>query len=63
MVVLNRTSRFHLAIEALRRAPHPPDNANLLIDECHEALRAHSAYVREHLEDMPEIRDFRWASA
>ena len=63
MVVLNQTSRFHLVIEALRRAPRPPTNANLLIDECHALLKAHSAYVREHLEDMPEIRDFRWTDA
>ncbi|HEY3666106.1 MAG TPA: phosphoketolase family protein [Polyangiaceae bacterium] len=63
MVVLNQTSRCHLAIEALRRAPHPPANANLLIDECQEKLKQHSVYVREHLEDMPEIRDFRWTSA
>ena len=62
MVVLNQTSRFHLVIEALRRAPHLPANANLLIDECQEMLRKHSVYVREHLEDMPEIRDFRWKS-
>jgi xylulose-5-phosphate/fructose-6-phosphate phosphoketolase len=60
MVVLNRTSRFHLVIEALRRVPRPPANANLLLDECHEALAAHAAYVREHLEDMPEISEFRW---
>ncbi|HWZ89979.1 MAG TPA: hypothetical protein VNW92_14050, partial [Polyangiaceae bacterium] len=60
MVVLNLTSRFHLAIEALRRAPHPPADANLLIDECQALLKKHSSYVREHLEDLPEIRDFRW---
>ncbi|HEX3777917.1 MAG TPA: phosphoketolase family protein [Polyangiaceae bacterium] len=60
MVVLNRTSRFHLVIEALRRVEKPPANANLLLDECNEMLKKHSAYVREHLEDMPEIRDFRW---
>ena len=60
MVVLNRTSRFHLAIEALRRVEHPPANANLLIDECNDQLKQHAAYVREHLEDMPAIRDFRW---
>jgi xylulose-5-phosphate/fructose-6-phosphate phosphoketolase len=63
MVVLNQTSRFHLVIEALRRAPHPPANANLLLDECQEMLKKHSAYVREYLEDMPEIRDFRWTGA
>ncbi len=63
MVVLNRTSRFHLAMEALKRAHRPPLNANLLVDECQEAIRLHSAYVREHLEDMPEISDFRWNGA
>ncbi len=25
-------------------------------------LRHHSAYVREHFEDVPAIRDFRWSS-
>ena len=60
MVVLNQTSRFHLITEALRRAPRPPPDANLLLDQCQEALRLHSAYVREHLEDMPEISEFRW---
>ncbi len=63
MVVLNRTSRFHLAMEALKRVRRPPANANLLLDECQEAIRSHSAYVREHLQDMPEISDFRWNGA
>ena len=62
MVVLNQTSRFHLAIEALRRARRPPARADLLADECREMLKKHSAYVREHFEDMPEIRDFTWAT-
>jgi len=60
MVVLNETSRFHLAAEALRRAHRPPSNASLLIDECGAILKRHRAYVREHLEDMPEIRDWTW---
>jgi xylulose-5-phosphate/fructose-6-phosphate phosphoketolase len=60
MVVLNQTSRFHLAAEALRRARRPPADADLLIDECAAILKRHRAYVREHLEDMPEIRDWTW---
>ncbi|HEY2410074.1 MAG TPA: phosphoketolase family protein [Polyangiaceae bacterium] len=60
MVVLNETSRYHLAIEALRRAHRPPPHASLLIDECREILRKHHGYVREHFEDMPEVRDFSW---
>jgi xylulose-5-phosphate/fructose-6-phosphate phosphoketolase len=62
MVVLNGMSRFHLAAEALRRTRHPPANAGALIDECEERLRKHHAYVREHLEDMPEIRNWVWRS-
>jgi len=60
MVVLNKTSRFHLVVEAIRRAAEPPPNGQLLIDECHEILTRHTAYVREYLEDMPEISGFVW---
>ena len=60
MVVLNGVSRFHLAIEALRRARRPPPNADELIDECELTLRRHAAFVRQNLEDMPEIRDWTW---
>ena len=62
MVVLNETSRFHLAIEALRRARRPPPEADLLIDECRAILTHHRAYVREHFEDLPEIQDWTWTS-
>ena len=62
MVVLNQVSRYHLAIEALRHARRPPDNADLLIDECRAQLKRHSRYVRAELEDLPEIRDWSWAS-
>jgi xylulose-5-phosphate/fructose-6-phosphate phosphoketolase len=62
MVVLNQTSRFHLAIEALRRSKRPLPNADLLIDECHAVLKRHSAYVREHFEDMPEISEWSWTT-
>ena len=55
MLALNETSRFHLAIEALRRAKRPPEHGAPLIDECNAILKKHAAYVREHFEDMPEI--------
>jgi xylulose-5-phosphate/fructose-6-phosphate phosphoketolase len=60
MVVLNGISRFHIAIAALRRARRRPREADALIDECETMLRRHAAYVREHFEDMPEIRDWTW---
>ncbi len=60
MVVLNGMSRFHLIIEALRRAPNPPEHADLMADECRELLQKHTAFVREHFEDMPEIQAWAW---
>jgi xylulose-5-phosphate/fructose-6-phosphate phosphoketolase len=60
MVVLNEMSRYHLAQEALRRARRRPDGAEELDRHCQEMLRRHRDYVREHLEDMPEISDWTW---
>ncbi len=60
MVVLNRMSRFHLATEVLRRARRSPAGATELAERCHDQLERHHAYVREHLEDLPEIRDWTW---
>ena len=60
MVVLNKISRYHIAIAALQRARRTPENADQLIDECELTLRRHTAYVKQHLEDMPEIRDWTW---
>lgn len=58
MVVLNETSRFHLAMEALRRARRRPPNTADLVAECEAMLARHSSYIRQHLEDLPEIRDW-----
>jgi len=60
MVVLNEMSRYHLAMEALRRARRTPAGAADLNEYCAAQLRRHHAYVREHFEDMPEIRGWRW---
>ncbi len=60
MVVLNHMSRFHLVMEALHRLKHPPAAANDLHAWCEDMLARHHDYVREHLEDMPEIRDWVW---
>jgi len=62
MLVLNETSRFHLAIEALRRSRRRIQDADRLESECRTLLEAHRAYVREHFEDLPEIRDWKWTA-
>jgi xylulose-5-phosphate/fructose-6-phosphate phosphoketolase len=60
MVVRNRMSRYHLVLEALRRAHKPPGDAESLITHCNAMLKRHRGYVVDHLEDMPEVRDWRW---
>jgi xylulose-5-phosphate/fructose-6-phosphate phosphoketolase len=60
MVMLNGMSRYHLCIEALRRVPRIRDQATTLMDTCNSLIAKAVAYSREHLEDMPEIRDWTW---
>jgi xylulose-5-phosphate/fructose-6-phosphate phosphoketolase len=60
MVVMNRMSRYHLALEALRRTKRIPSGATELEAHCEEMLERHHAHVREHLEDLPEVRDWTW---
>jgi xylulose-5-phosphate/fructose-6-phosphate phosphoketolase len=62
MVVLNRMSRYHLVIEALRRARRGPDNGAELVEHCQRMLARHHDYIRAHFQDMPEVRDWRWTS-
>ena len=63
MVVLNRMSRFHLAQEVLRRASAPGRRLGPLQRLCEERLAEHATYIREHLEDMPDIADWTWRGA
>jgi xylulose-5-phosphate/fructose-6-phosphate phosphoketolase len=60
MVVLNETSRFDIAIDAIRRARRPLANAAELTAQCRQALADHRVYVATHFEDLPEIRDWTW---
>jgi xylulose-5-phosphate/fructose-6-phosphate phosphoketolase len=61
MTVLNKVSRYHLVIDALHNARTTPRGAQDLEDWCTAKLAEHHAYVREHMEDLPEIRDWRVA--
>ena len=60
MTMLNGISRYHLCIEAMRRATRLRALTPPLIAECNDMLSRHHAYVRANLEDMPEIRDWVW---
>jgi len=61
MVVLNETSRYHLAIDAIRRSRRPLPDAARLTEACRVMLARHAVHIAEHLEDLPEIRDWTWA--
>ncbi len=60
MVALNRMSRYHLAAEAIRRSHRKPAGAAELVEHCDAKLSWHHDYIREHLEDPPEIADWVW---
>ncbi|MGY3691655.1 xylulose-5-phosphate/fructose-6-phosphate phosphoketolase [Bradyrhizobium sp. USDA 3240] len=60
MVVLNGLDRFHLAIEAIERVPGLDIAAAHVKQQLRDVLIEHTRYVREHGEDMPQIRDWVW---
>ncbi len=60
MTVLNRLDRFHLALAAIERVERLRDPAAHLSQHLRDRLQEHRVYVREHGEDLPEIRDWRW---
>ncbi len=60
MVVCNKMSRFHLAMNALSRLPHLKGQVKKFEEMCKQKLETHREYVYSHGEDMPEIRNWKW---
>jgi xylulose-5-phosphate/fructose-6-phosphate phosphoketolase len=60
MTVRNDLDRFHLVKDVAERVPKMAPRAGHLAQAMRERLIAHQAYIREHGEDMPEIRNWRW---
>jgi xylulose-5-phosphate/fructose-6-phosphate phosphoketolase len=60
MVVLNKMSRFHLAMDALKYLTRERSQVSDVIDLFNRKLFEHHGYIREHLQDMPEVRNWRW---
>ena len=63
MTILNGMSRYHLAIEALRRAARIGPQAPGVIAELEHLIAQAVAYARGHLEDPPEIQNWTWTGA
>ena len=64
MVVKNEMSRYHLCLDALKSvAPARSRAARSWSRTATEMLDRHRQYVVEHLDDMPEVRDWTWSPA
>jgi len=62
MVVLNRMSRIHLALDALRYLPAQLENAAEIVGDLQALLEKHHTYIRTHLDDIPEITRWVWTA-
>ncbi|MBS0543637.1 MAG: phosphoketolase family protein [Proteobacteria bacterium] len=62
MVVLNNMDRYQLALDAIRRIPRLRNQVDEASERYRQTIARHRAWVSEHGEDMPEIRDWRWTS-
>ncbi|PQV62669.1 xylulose-5-phosphate/fructose-6-phosphate phosphoketolase [Abditibacterium utsteinense] len=60
MCVLNDLDRFHLAMDVIDRVPGLCSRAAYFKQMLRDKLLEHHAYIRQHGEDKPEIRDWKW---
>jgi xylulose-5-phosphate/fructose-6-phosphate phosphoketolase len=63
MVVLNDLDRFHLATDVIDRLPQLGYLAAYAKQALRDKLIEHKGYIRQHGEDMPEVREWRWLPA
>jgi len=60
MTVLNDLDRFHLVMDVIDRLPQTGDKGIYLKQQLKDKLIEHKLYIREHGEDMPEVRNWKW---
>ena len=60
MTVLNELDRYHLAQAAILHVPGLADRHPELLDDLQQRIAEHHRYVREHGEDVPEVRNWLW---
>jgi xylulose-5-phosphate/fructose-6-phosphate phosphoketolase len=60
MVVLNNLDRFHLVMDVIDRVPGLRERAALVHQHMVDRRTEHWGYIREHGDDMPEVKDWTW---
>jgi xylulose-5-phosphate/fructose-6-phosphate phosphoketolase len=60
MTVLNDLDRFHLVIDVIDRVPALLPRYAHVKQAMRDLLVDHRVYIREHGDDMPAVRDWRW---
>ena len=63
MCVLNDIDRYRLVMDAIDRLPQLGSRGAYTKQLMQNKRLDHKAYVREHGEDMPEIREWKWKGA
>jgi xylulose-5-phosphate/fructose-6-phosphate phosphoketolase len=61
MTVLNEMDRFHLVMDAIDRLPQTGSKGTYLKQLLQDKLIQHKEYIDANGEDMPEIRNWKWA--
>ncbi|MDF2092527.1 phosphoketolase family protein [Knoellia sp. 3-2P3] len=63
MVVMNDMDRFKLVMDVIDRVPGLATRAAVVRQQMADKRSSHHRYVREHGEDMPEVRDWTWPAS
>jgi xylulose-5-phosphate/fructose-6-phosphate phosphoketolase len=61
MVVRNELDRYHLASDVIDRLPKLGYLAAYAKQALRDKLIEHKTYIRQHGEDLPEVRDWHWS--
>ena len=62
MTVLNQVDRFNLAIDVIDRVPALQGRGGEAREWLRNRLIEHAIYIREHGEDLPEVREWQWGA-
>jgi xylulose-5-phosphate/fructose-6-phosphate phosphoketolase len=63
MVVRNDLDRFHLVMDVIDRVPALGASVAVVRQAMVDARTRHVEYTREHGEDLPEVREWKWEPA